>query len=127
MAKKWPVFLYEFSWNELEPGLAGHFAEVPEVFGQMILPWSFNAELSGWMIDYWTSFALSGIPKSSGAGVVCPRYQMGNGYVEFEEEVIEMNGFHERQCQFWINYAVEEENYVKMVEFCLQQKELQCF
>jgi len=119
VGKKWPVFLYEFSFDTLEPGYAGHGYEIPEVFGYYIFPFPFNQELSNVMIDYWTSFSVSGVPKSSGA-VEWPDYRIQKGYVRLDLRVEQEVGYHETECTFWQTYGTTPERIAKMTSYCLQ-------
>jgi len=121
VGNKWPVYLYEFSWNSMEPGYAGHGSEIPEVFGYSVFPWPFNRELSSVMIDYWTSFSRSGIPESSN-GVVWPKYRDQNIFVRFDDNVERESGFHDKECGFWQTYGNTPEKIQKMGEYCFQTK-----
>jgi len=121
VGKKWPVFLYEFSWNPADTGYAGHGAEIPEVFGYPFTPWPFNPKLSSVMIDYWTSFSEFGVPKSIDA-VEWPKYHDQNVFIRLDENVEQQKEFHTTECTFWQNYGTTPENIQKMVDFCFQSK-----
>jgi len=122
-----PAYLYEFSYNPVAGdyyNMAAHAAEVGLVFGYAVPPFQFNAQLSKQMIDYWTSFAKTGIPSSvvtwpQFASAVPPLHQDLNAVISAK------SGFYDEKCGFWKNYVARGALQLKRtMEYCYQRVDL---
>jgi len=118
LAHKHFVFEYEFGYDPLEPHWAIHFAEVPFVFGGQAPGFPYDAQLSEVMMDYWTSFARTGIPRIGAS--VWPPFQAANQSVYFDSDISVQQNIHQVECSFWNNYGSSPANYYKMLEYCFQ-------
>ncbi len=103
------AYLYQFTWeldNPLTRDLGSfHGLELPYVFGNMDMferfgldPGEGDLSLSDAMMDYWTSFARSGVPSSEGRPA-WPSYQPSqDGYLELGEVVEVRSGLYQQAC-----------------------------
>jgi len=116
------VFLYEFGYNPVRPHWAGHFAEVPMVFGLDLPPWPYSPDLSEIMSGFWTSFATNNVPS---VGTTPWPYYMTGIYesIYFDDTVSVQTRIHDRECSFWDTYILQSPaNYLQTLEFCYQVK-----
>jgi len=121
LAATHPVFLYEFGYNPVRPHFAGHFAEVPMVFGLNLPPWPYSPELSEIMLGFWTSFATNNVPTVG--STPWPHYQNASQSIYFDDTISVQMDIHERECSFWDTFAQQSPtNYIQMLEFCYQAK-----
>eukprot|EP01124_Arcella_intermedia_P026923 TRINITY_DN5179_c0_g1_i2.p1 TRINITY_DN5179_c0_g1~~TRINITY_DN5179_c0_g1_i2.p1 ORF type:complete len:507 (+),score=126.17 TRINITY_DN5179_c0_g1_i2:53-1573(+) len=120
MAPRWNTYVYEYRWDPTNPGYPGHFAEVPQVFGESVQNFPFNPTLSAIMMDYWSSFAKTGRPSSSGN----PGWLTfgGESYISFNDVVRSETGYN-GECLFWEKFLAQGYlSFVEMVDFCFLQK-----
>uniref|UniRef100_A0A6B2L2M5 Carboxylic ester hydrolase n=1 Tax=Arcella intermedia TaxID=1963864 RepID=A0A6B2L2M5_9EUKA len=116
---KFNTFVYEYRWNPLNPGYPTHGAELSQVFGTTIL-FPFNPTLSKVMMDYWSSFAVTGQPSSADG----PTWKAFNGgaYMAFNDKVDLEVGYNP-QCDFWEKFITKGyPAFVEMVDFCFMEK-----
>jgi len=121
-AASYPVYLYEFSLNPAVGdyhNLAAHAAELGEVFGSYLFPFPFDAPLSPHMIDYWTSFAKTGIPSSA---VTWPQFDSAKRqYQDLNTVISSKSGFYEEKCGFWERYVQRgPQQLLRTLEYCYQ-------
>lgn len=102
-------FLYQFTQVVNTPLAAGlgsfHGLEIPYVFGNLdafrkfgLEPRDSDLALSAAMMDYWTSFAAEGVPRSA-KGPSWPAYQPeSDQYMELGETITVKSGLYKQPC-----------------------------
>jgi len=114
------IYVYEFGYNPENPHLAGHAADIPNVFGYPFYVWPFNSTLSNIMISYFSSFMTKGVPESKG-NIYWPVFEDGSESMYFDTTVEILPRLNEEECSFWDEYAKESpSNVLKMYQYCYQ-------
>ncbi len=103
------AYLYQFTQTVNSPLAAGlgsfHGLEIPYVFGNLdafkrfgLEPRDSDLALSAAMMDYWTSFAADGVPRSA-SGPAWPVYQSeSDQYMELGEAFTVKSGLYKQAC-----------------------------
>jgi carboxylesterase type B len=118
------VYLYQFGFNPVNPHWAGHAADIPLVFGSPIAIWPFDSTLSQVMINYLSSFMITGKPVSDGNSV-WPIYRNGSQSMSFDMGETVQSGVNRLECNFWKQYQQQAPgNFLKIMEYCFQYPNL---
>jgi len=116
------VFLYRFGYNPDYPskeweGLACHGCELPFVWHGKRSVWPYDEDLSNSVVDYWTHF----VHGTEDTDPKWEKYKIGEEqYLYITKPITMEKGYKSSQCDFWLEYVKDPNNFTKYLRFCVQ-------